>query len=445
MDEDERRDWDSGTGTPEERNQMWESLKSLWRSIPDPTDDQLQPPYMRPDDWQVCQTDMRARENIFNFYRRQWKKQRKAKAREEQAKQKSEAEPPSAKSKGVNLEDLIRSSETRTEAEKEADRKRSVEAAKNIADAFQKHDEDMRKKAAEWAEQLANPSKWSLSDLWQKAEDGFNEWASKSPIDLEKEILGDQPKGPTFTRIGESSFSEPSVLEKLWKLTESNFFWGGGVGMALAAYAFEISAPRFSICLLVLAWLVFTISIFRHGFFEGKAARRIYEGVISLIIGALLAGIWILLKPVTTQPTTGINLSSPTSIATPSIAQMLPLPTRTPTQSPAPSPSQTPALPKQESTRPVFPSDVKIGLLQCNVSEYDNGYRILKGAVCAAKHEQTGEEFIGTVTEQGWAEMNVPYGLYAVPIKAPGYITQVQAVRVGEEVATVGVTLHKNR
>src|SRR3989442_15885170 len=94
MEDDERRDWDSGKGSSEERERQWQTLIELWKAIPDPTDDQLQPPYMRPDDWQVCHTDIRARENILNFYKRQWKKQRKAKAREKLATRQSESEPP---------------------------------------------------------------------------------------------------------------------------------------------------------------------------------------------------------------------------------------------------------------------------------------------------------------------------------------------------------------
>lgn len=109
---------------------------------------------------------------------------------------------------------------------------------------------------------------------------------------------------PKFATIGESHFSEPSIWGKLWKLTESNLFWGGGVGMALAAYAFEPSAPKFSVVLLVLAWLVFTVSIFRHGFFahSSKTAKRIYESLISILIAIVLTVTWILLRPITAHP-----------------------------------------------------------------------------------------------------------------------------------------------
>ena len=86
MDDDERMDWDSGKGTPEERNQRLEDLKALWRSIPDPTDEELQPPYMPHDTWQTYQSGGN-REGIRNFYVRKWKQDRKAAAREKQAEQ----------------------------------------------------------------------------------------------------------------------------------------------------------------------------------------------------------------------------------------------------------------------------------------------------------------------------------------------------------------------
>jgi len=65
-------------GTPEERNQIWENLKALWRSIPDPTEEELRPPFVRDDDWQLCQQAPAAvRNGILDPYRQQWKKYRK--------------------------------------------------------------------------------------------------------------------------------------------------------------------------------------------------------------------------------------------------------------------------------------------------------------------------------------------------------------------------------
>jgi hypothetical protein len=93
---------------------------------------------------------------------------------------------------------------------------------------------------------------------------------------------------------------------------------------------------------------------------------------------------------------------------------------------------------------PTFPSDTKIGLLQCSVSErIDHGFQTIKHATCIAKHQQTGQEFIGTVGERGWADINLPHGFYIVTIKAEGYITRVEAAKVGEEVANVVIELYK--
>jgi hypothetical protein len=125
-------------------------------------------------------------------------------------------------------------------------------------------------------------------------------------------------------------------------------------------------------------------------------------------------------------------------VATPSPSPTLrPSPPLQLMPSPQPSPTAPPAAP--------FTSDTKIGLLQCSVSEYNEGYKILRGATCIAKHQQTGVEFIGTVGEQGHADINLPYGFYVVMIKAEGYITRVEAIKVGEEVASVVVELQKAR
>jgi|GEM_PF-5805033 len=251
---------------------------------------------------------------------------------------------------------------------------------------------------------------------------------------------------PTFAPIG-GTFSEPSISAKLWKLTESNFFWGGGVGVALAAYAFEIGgAPRFAVVLLVIAWLVFTISIFRHGFFErsSKTARFIYQSVISLVIAVMLIITWVLLHPITVQPQVATpNAATPAPSTTP--LQVISSPSQTPKISA--SPTASPSLATVSQTPPsLLPSDTKIALLQCNVTENDKekGYQILREAVCVAKHQQTGQEFIGTIGEEGVASINVPYGFYIVTIKAKGYITRVEAIRIQQDYGnTVSVVLSK--
>ncbi len=122
-----------------------------------------------------------------------------------------------------------------------------------------------------------------------------------------------------------------------------------------------------------------------------------------------------------------------------------PSPTVVPKPSPAPSRLAIASQSPSETPKVFSTSDVSIGLLQCNVSEYDNGYRTLKDAVCIAKNQQTGQEYVGTVGEEDVANINLPYGFYVVTIKAKGYITRVEAVKVGEQSGNVGVVLQKVR
>jgi hypothetical protein len=86
------------------------------------------------------------------------------------------------------------------------------------------------------------------------------------------------------------------TLEKFFKLAESNFFMGGGVGMVIAAYAFLLGgAPRFGFALLSLSWLVISMSLWRHRFFENRSLENIWNVIVCGLIGLLLLGIWILL------------------------------------------------------------------------------------------------------------------------------------------------------
>lgn len=346
-------------------------------------------------------------------------------------------EPPSAEELALRKREELLKREEELQSRREHDRRMQEmrdDPITNLLDqiALRKREELLEREERLQSERRLEQRKQELDKILDRQ--------PTIPSDAERSAI------PTFERIGESAFSEPTVAEKLWKLTESNFFWGGGVGMALTAYAFELGgAPRFAVVLLVMAWLVFTISVFRHGFFErgSKVARLIYHALISLAIAVVLAITWILLHPVTVQPVQVAASSAPT-----------PTPMRTTSASPSSSPSPTPKTSPSPSVSPLvgvstpmtLSNETRIGLLQCNVSEYDNGYRILLGAVCIAKHQQTGQEFIGTITEpNGFADMNVPYGFYVVTIKAEGYLTRVEAVKVGDQPASVGVVLQKAR
>ncbi|HXM51497.1 MAG TPA: hypothetical protein VN956_26885 [Pyrinomonadaceae bacterium] len=96
-----------------------------------------------------------------------------------------------------------------------------------------------------------------------------------------------------------------SFGDKLSSLTESNFFMGGGVGVALASYAFLISnASRFGLLLLVIAWLIISISIYRHRFFANKPrrAQEYWNGLVCTVVGVFLAVTWMALIPRTPRP-----------------------------------------------------------------------------------------------------------------------------------------------
>lgn len=94
MDDDERQYWDSGKATTRERTQFWSNLEALWVSIPDPSLDDLKPPYMHSNDWSAYESGSK---EVIPFHTRRWKKQRKADAivrRQELTK--TEAAPQSA-------------------------------------------------------------------------------------------------------------------------------------------------------------------------------------------------------------------------------------------------------------------------------------------------------------------------------------------------------------
>ncbi len=112
------------------------------------------------------------------------------------------------------------------------------------------------------------------------------------------------------------AISESSILAKFWKLTESNFFMGGGLASALAGYGFLLAgAPGFAIVLLFLSWLVTTVAVYRHGFFEGKTRRVEILGnvTISATLAIVLVVLWLLLVPHSSIPSVATNTNNPAS------------------------------------------------------------------------------------------------------------------------------------
>jgi hypothetical protein len=98
--------------------------------------------------------------------------------------------------------------------------------------------------------------------------------------------------------VQQADKEQPSntALAKFDKLAERNSFMGGGLSMAIAAYAFLLGgAPRFGFILLVLSWFVIAISVWRHRFFENRKHENTWNIIVCSLIGILLFVIWILL------------------------------------------------------------------------------------------------------------------------------------------------------
>lgn len=137
----------------------------------------------------------------------------------------------------------------------------------------------------------------------REAEKSKQERLSNSPPKLEtiKPVSISTPTIlPQDITESETSIQRETIPEKLSRISESNFFMGGGIAVALAAYAFLLTgALKFSILLLAVAWIVITISIYRQNFFEGKSHKTqiISNGFISLSIGVGLSLIWLWLQP----------------------------------------------------------------------------------------------------------------------------------------------------
>jgi hypothetical protein len=96
------------------------------------------------------------------------------------------------------------------------------------------------------------------------------------------------------------SAKSESISQKFGHLSESNFFWGGGVGMVFVAYGFLLAgALKMSIALLFIGWAIITISIYSHNFFEGRSKRVevIGQTLISGFLAIALVLIWLSLRP----------------------------------------------------------------------------------------------------------------------------------------------------
>lgn len=90
--------------------------------------------------------------------------------------------------------------------------------------------------------------------------------------------------------------------------------------MAIAAYGFQLAgAPRLSIVLLIIAWLVISISLYRHNLFEGKSKQKQITGhiLIPASLAAVFIVVWVSLQPTTSQQGTSNATPSPSISTTP--------------------------------------------------------------------------------------------------------------------------------
>lgn len=296
MDGEERRRWDAGEGMPEERTQKWESFKTLWRSIPDPTEEQLKPPYMRYEDWQICQEGPAAnKEGILNFYRRRWKLDRKAAARQ---KLKATAEPP------------------------------------NKPSSIPDHPEIS---SGGWDD--PHPIRESDDD---KAMSKNEDWL---------EFTHDSPSGrPTIRRHRAVKSPPPPITRKLIEFLESPLFLVG-VGVVIT-----ILALVFWGALFIFAGVFFAAAVYRQDFFEGrsKRARWIGNSILFIVIVGALFAFWYFVPNPFAKPSS-VAMPSPTPATfEPSTSQTS---TQSPGPSVTSTPTPKPATKSHRKRPPSFPDD----------------------------------------------------------------------------------------
>jgi hypothetical protein len=119
-----------------------------------------------------------------------------------------------------------------------------------------------------------------------------------------------------------------SIKDKLSRLSHSNAFWTGGIGVALTGFGFEwAKAPTIVPAVLILAgWIFIIIAIYQHDFFEGKSKRLQVMGnlLISGIVTAIFVAAWLALRPepsTVIQANEGVNFPSKWSSLTEGVAR----------------------------------------------------------------------------------------------------------------------------
>jgi hypothetical protein len=475
MDDAERAYWDTQKGTPEERTEVWKSLKDLWRSIPDPTEAQLR--QLNEYDWGHIERGEN-RDQLLTFYRRKWKKDRKPDAvarRAEEATQPvqriDDAQPPDPsepkstgiyapgerraktaqeeyveelrrfmpqplreeydKASGVRRDMLWAANERAfKEAEKRQQQKllAEEELTAKALDMLQRVREDPNKAHLlppdgasmadlhKWYGEMSKPDRKGLPfptegggrpdygnprdselrlnfvrdsktrEVGPRATPGARRDPPQESQDPDAQLS--QPKKafwedpelaatlagtarPDLPRASElpnptgshdqglfdktaETFVAKSFGEKFTSFTESNLFWGGGVGLALAASAFKWAnaPPKLTITMLVIAWLIISISVYRHGFFDrwSRTVEAIGNLIVFLLIAVVFVAVWVVLEPATNTVQSAAELTSPSPVnslrSAPTVS-----PVSTPSGSITPSPKTALGTP---SIDPIF-------------------------------------------------------------------------------------------
>ena len=295
MDEAERRYWDSTEGTQEERTQFWEDLEALWLSIPDPTEEQLKPPYMHVDDWRDYKRGQN-REGIYNFYLRQWKWQHKAgaitrRAAQDQDKDKDQEPPTEEETDYIHLKPELEAYRKSPPAE-EPPKQSEMDVPK--PNTWQPVTPELAEKRARKGEpKPATPStdggtraerrnlEISNSDTLQKPSD--------IPLSLEGDIGGAMRE--------EAATQSPSKwYQRLYKWLHSHpkFSFWSGLAMAGFALATQLSgAPRLAAVFYGVAWVIWCwviyLSLWRK--------TLIGSTLIMICLGCAIGAFWWKLLP----------------------------------------------------------------------------------------------------------------------------------------------------
>ena len=365
-------------GTLTARGGFWKELESLWLSIPDPTPDELRQ-LMGETNWDHVQRGENA-EGIVNFYRRKWKRDRKTDAlsRRKQSTKAEPASPKRGMEReqqkleaevveSMHPEDRKRYDDPDTSEERRTaifeTYKDGLEERKRREEAAFRKDLDRTTKAQDLLHRIKNDS--SKSDLPLPANDSKEallKWYDEMskpvrPIPFAGDaVISEPPETKAVSLSLDDTLQKPKLLtleladnagalqdvegrpesnmavgtqerptiqkaesslpEKFWKFTDSNLLWGGGIGLAFIAYAFEWAnvPPRVTLAMLAVAWLIISVSIWRHRFFERwpPSFEMVVNGFISLLVAVLIVIGWIVFQPSPTLPKTMVDASGDT-------------------------------------------------------------------------------------------------------------------------------------